>query len=623
MKRIRGTALKLIVAAMLALFVLGNESASLFVFAEDDGAGLASTTSTSIPDDASNIGSTENIKKDDASNSGSTENIKKDDASNSGSTENTKKDGASNLGSTEIVKDQNPDDNVKDNEKEPGTNGDEGEVPNRGCKPSSPDKRGYDVFFYLKKDSSIPQDFYSLDYSGFADGIYISGASKNNINYDSFIYGSDDESTMEEVDITVRNAVYDALYKVPSLAEIESVYPEFDPKTQYIQWYVIKYAGYGIHVDGVIRNRVNSAYTGPEGYDPSTNQGIIKDPVVELEPDLVFEFETIPGNPEDYEFECDGEEHIIGGGFTINVIDKNNPKSFFKNVYDKFGNYKMTVSAGSNGEGTTFAYGGKEYWVNIDAAYAVVKATTLDDFNVSIPFVYNGKPIDASQISVFKIDDNGEKVALGTEIVTKVDAGNSIVTASPKRSITIEAGSTVQNDNGTTLTNDTYEIVSGSLQPGHKITNIVFNGSQTGAGESSNEITSCTILDEDGNDVTSKYRISYKKGKLVLVDPNATISTGTVQKEEVEAKETAKSKVNSTGNYTSSVVDDNGQTIVINKQISYGNDGKKVTIPVVLGARKGDTSDKSINNMKAVFVIFLSLAIMCLTFRIDKKTKKH
>lgn len=595
MKRIRGTALKLIVAAMLALFVLGNESASLFVFAEDDGAGLASTTSTSIPDDASN----------------------------SGSTENTKKDDASNLGSTEIVKDQNPDDNVKDNEKEPGTNGDEGEVPNIGCKPSSPDKRGYDVCFYLKKDSSIPQDFYSLDYSGFADGIYISGASKYDISYDTFIYGSDDESTMEEIDFTVRNDVYDALYKVPSLAEIESVYPEFDPKTQYIQWYVIKYAGYGIHVDGVIRNRVNSAYTGPEGYDPSTNQGIIKDPVVELEPDLVFEFETIPGNPEDYEFECDGEEHIIGGGFTINVIDKNNPKSFFKNVYDKFGNYKMTVSAGSNGEGTTFAYGGKEYWVNIDAAYAVVKATSLDDFNVSIPFVYNGKPIDASQISVFKIDDNGEKVALGTEIVTKVDAGNSIVTASPKRSITIEAGSTVQNDNGTTLTNDTYEIVSGSLQPGHKITNIVFNGSQTGAGESSNEITSCTILDEDGNDVTSKYRISYKKGKLVLVDPNATISTGTVQKEEVEAKETAKSKVNSTGNYTSSVVDDNGQTIVINKQISYGNDGKKVTIPVVLGARKGDTSDKSINNMKAVFVIFLSLAIMCFTFRIDKKTKKH
>ncbi|SHN58130.1 hypothetical protein SAMN02745247_01801 [Butyrivibrio hungatei DSM 14810] len=593
MKRIRGTALKLIVAAMLALFVLGNESASLFVFAEDDGAGLASTTSTSIPDDASNIGSTETVKNDDASNLGSTESITNGDAPN--------------LGSTINIQDQNPD--AKGQEKGENASGD--------------DSNGFGVFFYLKKDSSIPQDFYSLDYSGFADGIYISGASKNNINYDTFIYGSDDESTMEEVDITVRNAVYDALYKVPSLAEIESVYPEFDPKTQYIQWYVIKYIGYGIHVDGVVRSRVNSVYNGPEGYDPSTNQGITTDPVVELEPDLVFEFETIPGNPEDYEFECDGEEHIIGGGFTINVIDKNNPKSLFKNVYDKFGNFKMTVSAGSNGEGTTFEYGNKKYWVNIDAAYAVVKATSLDDFNVSIPFVYDGKPIDASQISVFSVDDNGQKVALGTEIVTKVDAGNSIVTASPKRSITIEAGSTVQNDNGTTLTNDTYEIVSGSLQPGHKITNIVFNGSQTGAGESSNEITSCTILDEDGNDVTSKYRISYKKGKLVLVDPNATISTGTVQKEEAEAKETAKSKVNSTGNYTSSVVNDNGQTIVINKQISYGNDGKKLTIPVVLGARKGDTSDKSINNMKAVFVIFLSLAIMCFTFRIDKKTKKH
>lgn len=607
MKRIRGTALKLIVAAMLALFVLGNEGASLFVSAEDDGAGLASTTATSTSDDASNLGSTEAVRNDDASNLGSTETVRNDNPSNLGSTETVTDNDIAYPGSTETGQNQNA--NIPQNEKEVSAGDD--------------DAKGFGVFFHLKKDSSIPQDFYSADYSSFAEGIYLPYAAKVNTDYDHFIYGNDDESTLGESDITVKNAVYDVLNQVPSLVEIKKVYPEFDPATQYIQWYVFKYMGYGIHVDGVIRNRVDSVYTGPEGYDPSTNQGITQDPVVELEPDLVFEFQTLPGNPEDYEFECDGEEHIIGGGFTINVIDKNNPKSLFRNVYDKFGNFKMTVSAGINGEGTTFEYGNKKYWVNIDAAYAVVKATSLDDFNVSIPFVYDGKPIDASQISVFSVDDNGQKVALGTEIVTKVDAGNSIVTASPKRSITLEAGSTVQNDNGTTLTNDTYEIVSGSLQPGHKITNIVFNGSQTGAGESSNEITSCTILDEDGNDVTSKYKISYKKGKLVLVDPNVTVSTGIVEKEDADTKETAKSKVNSTGNYTSSVVNDNGQTIVINKQITYGNDGKKVTIPVVLGARKGDTSDKSINNMKAIFVIFLSLAIMCFTVRIETKTKKH
>lgn len=607
MKRNWGIALKLIVAAMLALFVVGTEGASLFVFAEDDGAGLASTTATSTSDDASNLGSTEAVRNDDASNLGSTETVRNDNPSNLGSTETVTDNDIAYPGSTQT--DQNQKIDIPQNEKEVNTNDD--------------DAKGFGVFFYLKKDSSIPQDFYSADYSSFAKGIYLPYAAKVNTDYNHFIYGNDDESTLGESDITVKNAVYDVLNQVPSLVEIEEVYPEFDPATQYIQWYVFKYMGYGIHVDGVIRNRVNSVYTGPEGYDPSTNQGITEDPVVELEPDLVFEFQTLPGKPEDYEFECDGEEHVIGGGFTINVIDKNNPKSLFKNVYDKFGNFKMTVSAGSNGEGTTFEYGNKKYWVNIDAAYAVVKATSLDDFNVSIPFVYDGKPIDASQISVFSVDDNGQKVALGTEIVTKVDAGNSIVTASPKRSITLEAGSTVQNDNGTTLTNDTYEIVSGSLQPGHKITNIVFNGSQTGAGESSNEITSCTILDEDGNDVTSKYKISYKKGKLVLVDPNVTVSTGTVEKEDADTKETAKSKVNSTGNYTSSVVNDNGQTIVINKQITYGNEGKKVTIPVVLGARKGDTSDKSINNMKAIFVIFLSLAIMCFTVRIETKTKKR
>ena len=106
--------------------------------------------------------------------------------------------------------------------------------------------------------------------------------------------------------------------------------------------------------------------------------------------------------------------------------------------------------------------------------------------------------------------------ALKSESSVEVKTKQAAVDAS--NVITIEAGSTVKNDDGKTLTNDSYTIVDGKLKDGHTISKVVFNGSQTGVGESSNEITSVVIVDSEGRDVSSQYVVKCQKGRLVLVD---------------------------------------------------------------------------------------------------------
>jgi uncharacterized repeat protein (TIGR02543 family) len=53
------------------------------------------------------------------------------------------------------------------------------------------------------------------------------------------------------------------LNAVPTDAQIQAVYPSYDPTSQYVTWYVIKYAG-SWHVDGVIQSKakINLTYDG-------------------------------------------------------------------------------------------------------------------------------------------------------------------------------------------------------------------------------------------------------------------------------------------------------------------------------------------------------------------------
>ena len=415
------------------------------------------------------------------------------------------------------------------------------------------------TYFYLLNeiDSDIPYEISSYPASNYSDGIYKFGA----VNSFDEIVGTDLGEEPSEDDLYCDNEVLQSLSKVPSLEEIQSVRSDFDLSVHYIQWYVIKNIGNEMHVDGVIRTRQavvdpteepsedpgngeskeasseapssasseNSGEASSSSSASSESAGSASSEAASAstsssasvddteEPEISIEIETICNNPI---VPDDGEAHLVGDGFKIRIIDEKEPETLTEKIYDAFGKFLrtdvLTVTA-SDGNGTTFKYKNREYWVSIDAAYAYVTAKDLSEKGLTIPFIFDGKEIEPEDIRVgIKDAVTGMITALKSESSVEVKTKQAAVDAS--NVITIEAGSTVKNDDGKTLTNDSYTIVDGKLKDGHTISKVVFNGSQTGVGESSNEITSVVIVDSEGRDVSSQYVVKCQKGRLVLVD---------------------------------------------------------------------------------------------------------
>ncbi len=600
MKGLKGTATKIIMSSVVALSVLGNGFADMMVRADEGSAGYSQN---GVTESSSESGTADAAAT--AFSSGADEAILDDSNDNEDITDDAATTGS---GSTsENTTDVNSSEDVS--------------------------KELHNATFYILNaiDSDLPDEPESHPSSNYSNGIYILNCTSKPDLYSDYVLSTDnDESALSYGEYTLSNEVLEELESYPSIEQIQYVFPDFDPYTEYIQWYVIKYSGSAVHVDGVVRTRQFSSYEQTENTDEqetdsteessqeasdSASKEISDDATKESsqeasdsasketsvetteEPDVVISISTICNNTE---FECDGQEHLIGDGFVIRVSVKDDPETFIERIYDKFGELvTIKSSAAAPGEGTYFSYRDTDYWVNIDAAYTKVVANTLSNFNVPINFIFNNQIISSSDITVKVLDENGNYTNK-EEILVKVDATESTVEATPVRSITLEAGSIVQNDNGETITSDKYEIVSGSLLSGHKIANIVFNGSQTGAGESSNEITSCTIVDENGNDVTSGYKITYKKGKLILVDAgddvtdSASTSSSSVvtAASDSESVANSSSNVNSTGNYTTLSSSANlGISVVTNSQIVNGQGPDDTVIQDVLGVRKSATGD--------------------------------
>ena len=78
--------------------------------------------------------------------------------------------------------------------------------------------------------------------------------------------------------------------------------------------------------------------------------------------------------------------------------------------------------------------------------------------------------------------------------------------------ITIKDAKKVHN--GTPITASAYTISNGSLASGHRITSIIFSGSQTDIGCSESTLASIVISDAQGNQVQDNYAISHIPGEL-------------------------------------------------------------------------------------------------------------
>ncbi|MBO4457183.1 MAG: hypothetical protein J5802_05660 [Butyrivibrio sp.] len=335
-------------------------------------------------------------------------------------------------------------------------------------------------------------------------------------------YEDRDDSKLEGDEFTVKNNVSDSMSALPGIKEIATVYPSFNPIRQYIVWYYVSSDDSGVYAEGEVKTRSKKI----ENQDAGVKQDEPKP--VTFTPDVTID---IQATCDTSKFIDNGEVQTLGG-FSITVND-NNPivnviTSFFYDAFGKFIEMKE-VHAGENGQGTFFDHNGVHYWVNIDAAY--VRTNTLD--NLRIPFIFDNKEIEPKDIKVSVIDDNGNIISSVNNLVINNEPQLFAPTNKRvvKRDITLEAGSTVQNYDGETITNDDIKVIKGSLLEGHELVDVVINGSQSSIGSSSNEITSYRIVDEEGNDVTDYYNVKCVKGKLILVDGNNGNPPTTVSEE--------------------------------------------------------------------------------------------
>ena len=74
-------------------------------------------------------------------------------------------------------------------------------------------------------------------------------------------------------------------------------------------------------------------------------------------------------------------------------------------------------------------------------------------------------------------------------------------------------------------------ITSGTLQPGHEIKEVEYDGGQIHAGDYEDEIvpTKVIIRDADGNDVTDHYEITFEPGDLTITKRDLTITAGSYE----------------------------------------------------------------------------------------------
>ena len=113
------------------------------------------------------------------------------------------------------------------------------------------------------------------------------------------------------------------------------------------------------------------------------------------------------------------------------------------------------------------------------------------------------------------VDAKGNDISYNYHVSTK-EGILQVVPKTNKIKLTISSGSARKVYDGKVLTNNSYQIISGDLDPDHTIFP-TFTGEQTSAGESRN-FMSVKMIDEKGRDVTDEYAVTYDFG-LLQVDP--------------------------------------------------------------------------------------------------------
>ncbi len=129
----------------------------------------------------------------------------------------------------------------------------------------------------------------------------------------------------------------------------------------------------------------------------------------------------------------------------------------------------------------------------------------------------------AANYAAYTLTRNGEDVTSNYDLIFTLPDGmeeTPVLTVTP-RALQLTAASETRIYDGEALTNPTVYITKGSLAAGHTLI-ATASGTQTEIGSSANAVSSYKILDAEGRDVTSLYRVTTVDGQLtVLAVPDA------------------------------------------------------------------------------------------------------
>lgn len=95
--------------------------------------------------------------------------------------------------------------------------------------------------------------------------------------------------------------------------------------------------------------------------------------------------------------------------------------------------------------------------------------------------------------------------------------------------ISIKATSAKKVYDGTELTANSYDVISGELESGDTLV-VEYSGSITNAGTVANKIVKVTAKDANGKDVTAKYKISTQDGTLEITKAPLTVTAKSAEK---------------------------------------------------------------------------------------------
>ena len=95
--------------------------------------------------------------------------------------------------------------------------------------------------------------------------------------------------------------------------------------------------------------------------------------------------------------------------------------------------------------------------------------------------------------------------------------------------ISIKATSAKKVYDGTELTANSYDVISGALESGNTL-EVEYSGSITNAGTTANKIVKVTAKDANGKDVTAKYKISTQDGTLEITKAPLTVTAKSAEK---------------------------------------------------------------------------------------------